>query len=464
MSSGYRNGQVSHWLAGTGPTRTSWAPGTGPREVDVAIVGGGLTGLWAAYYLQEHRPSLSVAVLEAEHVGYGASGRNGGWASHLIPGNRARYARGPRGAAGARDFQRAMFDGIDELLAVCAREGIDADQTRGGNLVLATTPAAAGRLTARRDGDLRFGLTEDQVHWLDGAQARARVNAEHVTGGLYYPAVARIHPGKLVTGLAAVVERRGVTIFERSRVQAVGPGGVRLATGDLKAGHVLVCTEGYGIPLLGRRSMIPVNSSMIVTHPLSERDWDDIGWGAAECLSDAAHTFVYAQRTADGRIAIGGRGAPYRFQSGTGGDGVTPAATVRQLVGRLDRYFPRAGVEVAHAWSGVLGVTRDWCARVSYDRGTRVGTSGGYAGHGVTATNVGARTLVDLTLGRDTALTRLPWVGYRSPRWEPEPLRWLGVHGMYELFRIADAREEKRSLAKTSLIARVGSRLAGLHE
>ncbi|KAA9157470.1 FAD-dependent oxidoreductase [Amycolatopsis acidicola] len=460
----YRNGEVSHWLAGTRATRKSWTPGTGPSEVDVAIVGGGLTGLWTAYYLQEHRPELSVAVLEAEHVGYGASGRNGGWASHLIPGNRARYARGPRGAAGARDFQSAMFEGIDEILAVCGREGIEADQARGGNLVLATTPAAASRLAARRDGDLRYGLTEDQVVWLDRAQARERVNAEHVSGGMYYPAVVRVHPGKLVTGLAAAVERRGAAIFEQSRVRTVGPGGVRLEPGTLRAGRVLVCTEGYGIPLLGARSMIPVNSSMIVTEPLSEKDWDAIGWRAAECVSDAAHTFVYSQRTADGRIAIGGRGAPYRFNSGTGGAGVTAEKTVRQLEDRLHRYFPRADIRVAHAWSGVLGVTRDWCARVTYDRETRVGSSGGYAGHGVTATNVGARTLVDLTLGRDTELARLPWVGYRSPRWEPEPLRWLGVHGMYELFRIADQREEKRGLAKTSWIARVGSRLAGLHE
>ncbi|MET1000052.1 MAG: FAD-dependent oxidoreductase, partial [Marmoricola sp.] len=183
-----------------------------------------------------------------------------------------------------------------------------------------------------------------------------------------------------------------------------------------------------------------------------------------ECVSDSAHTFVYAQRTADGRIAIGGRGKPYRFGSGTGGRGETHRRTVEELRGRLEQFFPGLDFPVAHAWSGVLGVTRDWCTGVSWDAAAGVGSISGYAGHGVTATNLAARTIVDRAFERRTPLLDLPWNEHDSGRWEPEPLRWVGVHSMYRLFRVADAWEESRQSRRTSLLADLGSRLAGLHE
>ena len=253
-------------------------------------------------------------------------------------------------------------------------------------------------------------------------------------------------------------------IHERTRVDEVAPGRVLTARGELAAGSVLVCTEGYGGPMLGRRSIIPINSSMIVTEPLPESDWRRIGWAGRECLSDAAHTFVYAQRTADGRIAIGGRGRPYRYGSGIAARGETHPRTVTELLGRLRAFFPGVSFAVAHAWSGVLGVTRDWCATVRYDAGRGIGLAAGYAGHGVTPAHVAGSTLADLVLGRESELVRLPWVDHHSPRWEPEPLRWLGVHGMYRLFRLADAWEERRGARRTAPLAHVGSRLADLHE
>jgi glycine/D-amino acid oxidase-like deaminating enzyme len=460
----YDNGDVSYWMASTDSRRAHRAPLDSPGQVDVVIVGAGFTGLWAAYYLTETAPHLTVGILEAEHVGYGASGRNGGWLSHLVPGNRARYGREPAGHAGAVALQRAMVHGVDEVLRVADTEKIDADQRRGGNLVLASTPAGLDRLSGRHEADLRYGLADDESCLLTAEETRARVNAHGVLGGLYYPCVARIHPARMVTGLARVVEARGVKIYENSPVTRVESGRVSTDRASLTAPHVLVCTEGYGGPILGSRRITPINSSMIVTDPLPAADWQRIGWKSFECLSDAAHTFIYAQRTADDRIAVGGRGAPYRFASGTAGDGVTPERTVQELLERLNRYFPSADLRVAHAWSGVLGVTRDWCASVRYEARTGIGSASGYAGHGVTATNVAARTLVDLVLGRATALTRLPWVDYRSPRWEPEPLRWLGIHGMYRLFRAADRWEEARGSARTSLLARLGGRLAGLSE
>ena len=448
------DGGVSHWMVGTGRTRYGGHP---PGAADEVVLGGGYTGLWAAYRLLEAEPGRSVVVCEAEHVGWGASGRNGGWLSHLVPGNPAVYARA-RGTGAAVALQRAIVDGIDDVLDVCAREEIDVDAVRGGELDLATTPAGAARLAQRRAADLRFGLLDDEIVSLDAAAAHARVHAAGTRGALHYPAVTRIHPGKLVTGLAAAVERRGGVILEGTRVEAVEPGAVRTSAGTVAAGAVLICTEGY---TPGRR-LAPVNSSMIVTQRLSDAQWARIGWNARECLGDAAHVYCYAQRTADGRIAIGGRGAPYRFGSGTGGDGTTPRRTVQELLGRLRRLFPGVAFEVEHAWSGVLGVTRDWGASVAFDRATGIGSSSGYAGHGVTASAVAARTLVDLALSRDTPFTGLPWVDHASRPWEPEPIRYLGIHGMYRVFRLADAHEERTGRATTSPLARIGGRLAGL--
>lgn len=462
----YRNGQISHWMTQAGPAAPVFAQFRGvPATADLAVVGGGLTGLWTAYYAKKSDPSLRVVVLEAECIGYGASGRNGGWLAALTPGNRKKYADAPGSSQGAAiRFQRAMMDAVDEVLEICDRERIEADQFKGGNLAVATTTSGWARLQSHRSTDLQYGLLESEVQLLSGDQARERINIEGACGALFYPQVARLDPAKLVHQLAAVLNRMGVQIYEHSRVETIQPGMVRTKLGQLSAGLVAVCTEGYSGPLLGARKVIPINSSMIVTKRLPESDWQRIGWNGLECLDDAAHAFIYAQRTADGRIAIGGRGAPYRFASGVGDTGATSPDTVKLLLARLRKFFPGVAFEADHAWSGVLGVTRDWCASVNFDPQTGIGSAAGYAGHGVTATNLAARTSVDLMFGVKSDLTSLPWVGYDSGKWEPEPIRWLGVHTMYRLFGVADRWEEARGSRQTSLLARAGSRLAGLQE
>jgi len=462
--SGYRTGGVSHWMHEGGMAKITRPLLSGSRDCDVAIVGAGFTGLWAAHYLTKLQPGIRVTVVERHHVGYGASGRNGGWLSHLVPGNRALYAADSAGPDGAIALQRAMFDAVKEVRDKVKEVGIDADLSTGGNLVVATTPAGMERLRSRRAADLRYGLSAEESTLLSASEAKGRVNADGALGGLYYPIVARLNPAKLVTGLACAVEAQGVVVYEATDVLHLGDHMLTATTGTLRADRILICTEGYGGPLLGRRRVIPINSSMIVTAPLSRDDWDHIGWQARECFSDAAHTFVYAQRTADDRIAVGGRGSPYRFASETGGAGSVSDHTISELSGRLRRYFPNANIRVDHGWSGVLGVTRDWCATVGFDRASGTGAAFGYAGHGVTAANLAARTLVDLALSRDTTLTRLPLVNHRSASWEPEPIRWLGIHSMYQLFKLADRWEESRGSQRTSALARVGSRLAGLHE
>jgi glycine/D-amino acid oxidase-like deaminating enzyme len=174
---------------------------------------------------------------------------------------------------------------------------------------------------------------------------------------------------------------------------------------------------------------------------------------------------MYAQRTADGRIALGGRGVPYRFGSRTDNDGRTQPETIEALRRILTAFFPAlAGVHVEHAWSGVLGVPRDWCATVTLNRATGLGWAGGYVGSGVATTNLAARTLRDLVLtGTPTDLTTLPWVNHKVRRWEPEPLRWLAVHTLYATYRTADHREESLRTTGTSHLAAAANRIAGRH-
>ncbi|MGH3096089.1 MAG: NAD(P)/FAD-dependent oxidoreductase, partial [Streptosporangiales bacterium] len=274
----------------------------------------------------------------------------------------------------------------------------------------------------------------------------------------------RIQPAKLVRGLAAAVERQGVRIFERTPVSEIRPGAAVTPYGLVSGRTVLRCTEGFTAGIRGeRRTWLPMNSAMVVTEPLDDRTWRTIGWSRAELFGDMAHGYTYSQRTADGRIAIGGRGVPYRFGSRWDHDGRTQAQTIRQLVRALRQHFPSVPESaVAHAWCGVLGVPRDWCTTVGYDEASGLGYAGGYVGHGVTTTNLAARTLVDLTLRRDTDLARLPWVGNRTRRWEPEPLRWAGVHTVYNLYHLAD-RIERRGGTGTALPARVADMIAGRH-
>lgn len=460
-----RNGELGFWMAGLADKRPSYPRFTGDGSVDLAIIGGGYTGLWAAYFAKKLEPSLSVAVFEAEQIGYGASGRNGGWLSAMPAGNRAKFARASEGGiAASRALQQEFIAAVDAVMDILQAEGIDADQIKSGALIAAHTKAGLGRLNTRRDAERKYGLTEDDVYLLDRDEFQKEINISTVHGGMFYKHCARIHPAKLVYGLAETITSMGVRIYEGSRVASIDGNTLTLGGGRVTAAKTFVCTEGYSGQLLGSRTLIPINSSMIVTKPLPDEAWQQIGWNGPQNLNDSAHTFIYSQRTADGRIAIGGRGRPYRYGSGTGGAGATAQSTIELLSTKLGAFFPAIKFEVEHAWSGVLGVTRDWNGGVQWDPASGFGSSTGYAGHGLTAAYLGGRTLAELAFERKTERTSLPWVGYRAPKWEPEPLRWLGVHSMYSLFGFADQWEERRDSTQTSLLAKFGSRLAGLHE
>ncbi|WP_242665139.1 MULTISPECIES: NAD(P)/FAD-dependent oxidoreductase [unclassified Nocardioides] len=442
---------------------TDWTPRPalpGDIEADVAVVGAGFTGLWTAHYLAEADPSLRIVVLEAETAGYGASGRNGGWCSALFPASLATLAS-MRDRDAALAQHRAMRETVDEVVRVAAAEGIDADIAKGGTISLARSRAQLRRARAEVADARTWGRGEDDVRLLDKAEARSVLRGSRTIGATYTPDCAAIHPARLVRGLADAVERRGVTIHEQTPVRSIAPGRAHTGLGDVRARTILRATEGYTATLKGEdRTLVPVYSLIIATEPLSAATWDEIGLARRETFSDHRHLIIYGQRTADDRLVFGGRGAPYHLGSRIKPEFDRDEKVFARLYATLVDLFPvLEGTRVTHAWGGALGIPRDWCASVGLDRETGLGWAGGYVGDGVSTTNLAGRTLRDLVLERDTELTRLPWVGHRSPAWEREPLRWLGINAGLRAMTLADAEESVTRLP--SVIARAVSPLLG---
>ena len=446
LSAGYR--KLSLWLDTVPGTLTPGVRLDGDVEVDVAIAGAGYTGLWTAYYLSRAEPGLRIAVCEREIAGFGASGRNGGWCSALFPASLGKLAR-MAGRDAAIAMGRAMQETVDEVAAAAAAEGIDCHWAKGGTVMLARSPAQLDRATAEVAEAREFGFGSADLRLLTAAAAREYAAATGVLGGTYTPHCAAIHPGRLVRGLAEAVLRRGVTVYERTPVTQILPGRLVTPSGTVRARHVIRATEGFTAQLPGeRRTVVPVYSLMIATEPLPESAWAQIGLADRPTFGDLRHLIIYGQRTQDGRFAFGGRGAPYHLGSAIRPSFDRAPAVFTALRQTLAELFPAlADATVTHAWGGPIGVPRDWCASVGLDRSTGVGWAGGYVGDGVATTNLAGRTLADLVLGNDSGITRLPWVGHRSPRWEAEPLRWLGVNAGLQVMSWADRQEARTGRA-----------------
>jgi glycine/D-amino acid oxidase-like deaminating enzyme len=416
----------------------------GDLGADVAIIGGGLTGLWTAYYLLRASPGLRVVVLEKEIAGFGASGRNGGWCSALFPRSTASLEKA-HGRPAALAMRRAMIATVAEVGDVTAREGIDCDFVRGGTLAFARTPVQSRAADAEVAEAAQYGVDP-----LERRQA-----------GVFDPNCARVHPAKLVRGLARVVERLGGFVYEQTEVTSWQRGQVITNRGTLAAASIVVALEGYGATVRQtHRRVLPLYSLMIATEPLSDELWSEIGIEHGQTFTDFRHLLVYGQRTADNRFAFGGRGARYHWGSAIRPDFDRVDRVFAHLKSALDGLFPQgASATVTHRWGGPLGVPRDWHAAVSVDVASGIATAGGYVGDGLSTTNIAGRTLADLLLGRDTELTRLPWVGHRSPDWELEPLRFVGANLGMLAMEAADV--EERATSRPSIAARVMGPLTG---
>ena len=415
---------------------------SGNLDVDVAIVGAGLTGLWTAYYLQAIDPALRIAVLESEIAGFGASGRNGGWCSALYPVSISTLAE-EVGRDQAIAQYLAMRESVTEVARVATDEGIMADVAVGGTVVLARSEPQLQRARDEAAEADEYGL---DVAFLDADQTRARLAASNVRGGNYTPHCAALQPAKLVRGLADVVAARGAQLYEGTPVTGVESGIAHTASGKVRADVVVRATEGYTARLPGlRRAIAPIYSLIIATAPLPDSVWDEVGLRERETFSDHRHLIIYGQRTADGRMVFGGRGAPYHLGSRIRPSYDRAPRVFEALHRTLVELFPMLrDAAITHRWGGPLGAARDWHASVALDTTTGLAWAGGYVGDGVSTTNLAGRTLADLITRRSTALTELPWVGHRSRNWEPEPLRWMGANAGLHAMTWADHAETRR--------------------
>ena len=426
----------------------------GDTDADVVIVGAGYTGLWTAYYLAGLDPSIRIVVLEKDIAGFGASGRNGGWASAIFPTPWQRIARdSSRDQAIA--MQHALNDAVDEIGRVAAAEDIDIHYAKGGIISAARNQAQWVRAQREVEHARSWGFGDDFLSLLGPDAMSERLRAEGAVGGTYTPWCAAIHPARLVRGLAEAVERRGVTIYEQTEVTHVGSGAVTTGSGTVRGDVILMATEGYTPSVAGHhRDVVPMYSLMVATEPLDDATWKTIGLDQRETFNDKRHLRVYGQRTADGRLAFGGRGAPYHYGSRIAphydhDEGVH--AMLRRIVGEL---FPAvADATFTHAWGGNLGIPRDWYPAVGFDRMSGVAWAGGYVGDGVTTANLAGRTLADLITATDSPRVGLPWVGRRSRRWEPEPARWMGANAVTALMARGDKSEARTGRPSRSVAA-----------
>lgn len=436
-------------------------PLPGDEEADVAIVGGGFSGLWTAYYLRRIDPELRVVVLEKDFCGFGASGRNGGWAVGELAGSFEQYAKRSSATEALRQA-RLVFDAVDEIGHVIATEGIDADYAKGGTIYVARNAPQEQRMRDEIAHARTQGFTEEELRLVGADEARRLVNATNVRVGMFLAASAAIDPAKLVRGLADVVERSGATIYEQTTVSAIDDGAVRTDRGIVTAPVVVRATEAYTRDLQGeRRTMLPVYSRMIATEPLADDVLAEIGLAARPTFGDTRHMVIYGQRTADDRIAFGAAGLPYQYASRISRAGELHETSHRHVHEALVDLLPvLADATITHRWGGVLGIPRNWTPGLDFDPATGRGWLGGYVGEGVAPSNLAGRTMAELITRRRTERTSAPWVGARARAWEPEPLRWVGVRASRAILRRADDHEF-RTDREASLAFRLSRLLRG---
>lgn len=438
--------------------RLKFSAAQGVLECDVVIVGGGFTGLWTAWWLTHIAPHLSVAIVESQHVGFGASGRNGGWASALFPQSMDGVAQSA-GREAARLQQQMMFDNVLELEQAIFSSGIACGWHRGGTLSLARTQAQVSRAEAELAYFRSWGFDEKYYQWLDASEASARLNSPNTRGALFTPWCARIQPAALCAELARVLTAAGVQIFEQSHVLEQSGTTVRTADATVTAGAVIWAIEAWKSQM-APRERIPVYSLMVATQPLPESFWDQVGLNNYETFADFRNLIIYGQRTTDNRIAFGGRGAPYHWGSSLTAEFDNEPKIHAAIIDVLHELIPATqDFEITHRWGGPLGIHRNWYPAVTWNEQRRTGEAGGYVGDGVAATFLAAKTLAHSVAGIDHPCRQLPWVNHASPLWEPEPVRWLAANAGLRAMTLADF--EEKITRRPSLAARFMNQFLG---
>ena len=417
-------------------------------DCDVCIVGAGYSGLWTAIQLHLIDPSKKIVIVEAVQPGFGASGRNGGWCSAFLPMSLDAITKASSRAE-AIAMQQAMYDTVRDIGFFVAQHRIECGWAAGGTLQSATNNAHLARLQSHVDSYRAYGFGDEHITLLSASQSIQRIDAQGTLGATYSPDCAAVHPGQLVDGLVRQCLANDVTIYGDTRVIDISPHCVTAQTNDhltqIHATHIVRATEGYTPTIkTSRRATVPIYSYMVATEPLPSDVWNSIGWASRETFSDARNMVIYAQRTADNRIAFGGRGAPYRFGSTVDSKFDISSAVHNKITSTMHSLFPSTrDALITHRWGGPLGITRDWFSGVTLNHNTGLATLGGYVGDGVAASYLGAKTLAHLICDTQEPVTRLPWAQHVSPSWEPEPFRWLGINALLKVPALSDIQEAR---------------------
>jgi glycine/D-amino acid oxidase-like deaminating enzyme len=429
------------WLAD--PAAPEPAPAlTGRVSCDLAVVGGGYTGLWTALRARERDPSCDVVLIEADVAGGAASGRNGGFcAASLTHGLGNGLARWP-GEIGT--LERLGRENLDAIEATLGRYGIDAEFERTGELDVATEDWQLGELTefARLAGEAGQSL-----ELLDAEAVRAEVGSPTYLGGVWdRDGVALVHPAKLAWGLRAACLAAGVRVFERTPVRSIEDEGgsllLRTPYGSAVAGKVALGTGGFPAPLRRLRHFVaPVYDYALATEPLTDAQLASVGWRSRTGVGDSGNQFHYYRLTADNRIVWGGYDAIYHFGGAVRAELERRPATFELLAGHFFTTFPQlADVRFSHTWGGVIDTCSRFCAFYGTAHGGRLAYAAGYTGLGVGATRFGADVMLDLLGGAETERTRLAMVRSKPVPFPPEPLRF----GVVQLTRWSLARADRR--------------------
>ncbi len=401
-------------------------------DVDVAIVGGGYTGLWTAYHLQDAEPRLRIAIVEGQEIGFGASGRNGGFAMTLLDMSLAHLRRN-HGDERARAAHLAVTRSVEEIGATIERHGIDCEWVRGGLMVVAANRPQLERVDADLAAAEALGL--GGFRRLSAQEAQAEVHSPTYVGALHEEHCGVLHPAKLARGLARIVEQRGAQIFEGTPMTALEPGGdavrVRTPGGELAAQQVVLATSAWAAQAPEfRRRITPLYTYVALTEPLTDEQWASVGWERRQGIEDKRNFVHYYRRTDDGRILWGGSdGVVYP------GARIRPrhdrsASVLRRLAATFRETFPQLErVRFTHHWGGPVGITATFLPIFGTSPSDpRVHYGLAYNGHGVAPTHTGGKVLRDKALGLGvTEHTSLCFVDAREPRFPPEPLRSAGA-------------------------------------
>lgn len=401
-------------------------------EVDVVIVGAGFTGLWTAYYLNKAQPNLTIAILEAKQVGYGASGRNGGWLMGEIAGadGLLRHLEHKDRVAS----HHLIHDIPDEVARVCDVENIKCDLRKGGVLYCAARyPEQVEWLQAQQEQHNQDNYEPQDFVWLSKDELNKQLKMNKAQAALFSPHVATIHPAKLAKGLADCLDKKGIQIFENSPVVSWKSGEVKTKHATIKTKWIVPAVEAYGSQFKPMdKYQLAVHSMIVATEPLGQDIWEKIGLEKGQAFSENSRLVSYGQRTVDNRLVFGARGG-YNFGGRLRKDEpLTPSEMTMRLELMYDCFpvLKEKGVSISHSWGGNLSLPRRFHPHMLCDPKAGIALSGGYVGEGVGATNLAGRTLADLILGKDTLHTQQPWVMNEKPlsalkKWEPEPFRWL---------------------------------------